>query len=164
MAAHMLDHFVFTARRLSERTKSIVFVIVTAAIVGNFWWFRGIAWGIDGPINDHRGLQWRKVRRTRYTLFVLLHKLIFCLPPQPRFVSRGIFMICTEWVNLFFSFHHVIGVARSGATIVHQNVYRVSGSPFVMSYLEILVIYKLLRRSRLARNIRSLFWFWCVLC
>jgi dolichyl-phosphate-mannose-protein mannosyltransferase len=62
MAAHMFDHFVFTARRLSERTKSIVFAAVAFAIVANFWWFRGVAWGIDGPINDHWGLEWRKVR------------------------------------------------------------------------------------------------------
>ena len=61
MGGHMLDHFVFTARRLSERTKSIVFALVACAIVGNFWWFRGVAWGIDGPINDHWGLGWRKV-------------------------------------------------------------------------------------------------------
>jgi hypothetical protein len=61
MAAHMLDHFVFSARRLSERTKSIVFAVVAFAIVANFWWFRGVAWGIDGPINDHWGLGWRKV-------------------------------------------------------------------------------------------------------
>jgi len=60
MAAHVLDHFVFTAHRLSERTKSIVFIVVAAAIVGNFWWFRGVTWGMDGPISDHWGLQWRK--------------------------------------------------------------------------------------------------------
>jgi hypothetical protein len=61
MAAHMLDHFVFTARRLSERTKSIIFGLIVFGIVANFWWFRGVAWGISGPINDHWGLGWRKV-------------------------------------------------------------------------------------------------------
>ncbi|KAI0247915.1 glycosyltransferase family 39 protein [Lactifluus subvellereus] len=60
MAAHMLDHFVFTARRLSERTKSVAFALVAFAIVANFWWFRGVAWGIDGPIDDHWGLGWRQ--------------------------------------------------------------------------------------------------------
>jgi dolichyl-phosphate-mannose-protein mannosyltransferase len=69
MAAHMLDHFVFTARRLSERTKSIVFGLVVFAIVANFWWFRGVAWGISGPINDHWGLEWRKVSYRHYFLF-----------------------------------------------------------------------------------------------
>ena len=62
MAAHMLDHFVFAARRVSERTKNIIFVIVAFAIIANFWWFRGVAWGIDGPINEHWGLGWRQVR------------------------------------------------------------------------------------------------------
>jgi dolichyl-phosphate-mannose-protein mannosyltransferase len=45
MAAHMLDHLVLAARRLSERTKSIVFGLVVFAIVANFWWFRGVACG-----------------------------------------------------------------------------------------------------------------------
>jgi dolichyl-phosphate-mannose-protein mannosyltransferase len=69
MAAHMLDHFVFSARRFSERTKSIVFAVVAGAIVANFWWFRGVAWGIDGPINEHWGLGWRKVGCQRFFLF-----------------------------------------------------------------------------------------------
>ena len=62
MAAHMLDHFVFTARCLSERTKNIFFIIIAFAIVANFWWFRGVAWGIDGPVDEHWGLGWRQVR------------------------------------------------------------------------------------------------------
>src|SRR6267154_6301343 len=86
MAAHMLDHFVFTARRLSERTKSIIFGLVVFAIVANFWWFRGVAWGISGPINDHWGLGWRKVGY-RHNLCFRVGLMIF------RFVSRGIFMI-----------------------------------------------------------------------
>jgi dolichyl-phosphate-mannose-protein mannosyltransferase len=60
MAAHMLDHFVFTARLLSERTKNIFFGVIAFAIVANFWWFRGVAWGIDGAINEYWGLGWRK--------------------------------------------------------------------------------------------------------
>lgn len=62
MAAHMLDHFVFTSRRLTEKHKWIVFGVVTFTIVATFWWFRGLAFGMDGPIADHWGLQWRKVR------------------------------------------------------------------------------------------------------
>lgn len=61
MAAHMLDHFVFTSRRLTERTKWIVFGVTTFAVVGVFWWFKGAAFGIDGPINNHWGLKWRSV-------------------------------------------------------------------------------------------------------
>ena len=62
MFGHLLDHFVFTSRRLSDRTKQIVFGVTVFAIVGTFWWFRGVAWGIDGPINEHWGLKWRSVR------------------------------------------------------------------------------------------------------
>jgi hypothetical protein len=91
MAAHMLDHFVFTARRLSERTKSIVFAVVAFAIVANFWWFRGVAWGIDGPISEHWGLGWRKVScRFLFSFFSWEGKLMIF-----RSVSRGIFMICS---------------------------------------------------------------------
>jgi dolichyl-phosphate-mannose-protein mannosyltransferase len=61
MAAHVFDHFVFSSRRFTNKTKWIVFGVIATVIVGNFWWFRGVAFGIDGPINDHWGLQWRKV-------------------------------------------------------------------------------------------------------
>lgn len=62
MLGHMIDHFIFTARRLSEMTKNIAFALLSAAVVGVAWWFRGVAFGIDGPIGDHWGLGWRKVR------------------------------------------------------------------------------------------------------
>jgi len=61
MAAHLLDHFVFSSRRLQQKTKTIVFGVVAFMIVANFWWFRGLAFGIDGPISDHWGLLWRDV-------------------------------------------------------------------------------------------------------
>src|SRR6266567_2201083 len=102
MAAHMLDHFVFTARRLSERTKSIVFGLVVFAIVTNFWWFRGVAWGINGPINDHWGLEWRKVGYEHY----------FCFRVGLMIFSRGIFMIEIS--------HHPLGIARK-TTSKHEK-------------------------------------------
>jgi len=61
MFAHILDHCIFSAR-WKDRTKRVAFGVVAFLIVANFWWFRGVAWGIEGPINDHRGLLWRKVR------------------------------------------------------------------------------------------------------
>ncbi|KZT43999.1 glycosyltransferase family 39 protein [Sistotremastrum suecicum HHB10207 ss-3] len=60
MVAHLIDHFFLSARSLSERTKWAVFAFCVISIVGTFWWFRGVAFGIDGPINDHKGLGWRK--------------------------------------------------------------------------------------------------------
>ena len=62
MVGHLLDHFVFKSRRLKERTKWIVFGLYASAIFCTFWWFRGAAWGIDGPVKEHWGLLWRKVR------------------------------------------------------------------------------------------------------
>ncbi|OBZ65723.1 Dolichyl-phosphate-mannose--protein mannosyltransferase 2 [Grifola frondosa] len=59
MAAHLIDHFIFTSRRLSERAKWIGFGVCAFAIIGTFWWFKGVAFGIDGPINLHWGLKWR---------------------------------------------------------------------------------------------------------
>jgi C-terminal four TMM region of protein-O-mannosyltransferase len=64
MLAHLLDHFMFSSSRLTRKTKSIIFGICAFAIVGSFWWFKGLAFGIDGPINDHKGLLWRKVRES----------------------------------------------------------------------------------------------------
>ena len=61
MLGHMLDHFIFSARRLSQRTKAIAFGICATAIFGTFWWFKGMAFGMEGPIDKHWGLGWRKV-------------------------------------------------------------------------------------------------------
>lgn len=62
MLAHLLDHFIFSARRFSERTKWITFGVCVFTIVGTFWWFSKLAFGMDGPVKDHWGLQWRSVR------------------------------------------------------------------------------------------------------
>jgi dolichyl-phosphate-mannose-protein mannosyltransferase len=62
MLAHLLDHFIFSSRRLSHNTKTIAFSACAFAIVGCFWWFKNLAFGIDGPIADQWGLEWRKVR------------------------------------------------------------------------------------------------------
>ncbi|KAI6103674.1 glycosyltransferase family 39 protein [Pisolithus sp. B1] len=59
MFAHVMDHCIFSAR-WKEKTKRLVFGVTTFAIVANFWWFRGMAWGIEGPVNEYWGLQWRK--------------------------------------------------------------------------------------------------------
>lgn len=62
MAGHLLNHFVFSSRvtRLSNNAKLVMFAIITAAVVGVFWWFRGVSFGIDGPVGKHWGLKWRK--------------------------------------------------------------------------------------------------------
>lgn len=39
----------------------IVFSGVSFVIVASFWWFKGVAFGIEGPVNEHWGLGWRKV-------------------------------------------------------------------------------------------------------
>lgn len=59
MLGHVIDHFVLSSKRFSERTKWISFGICVFAIVGCFWWFSGLAFGVIGPINDYWGLQWR---------------------------------------------------------------------------------------------------------
>ena len=74
MLGHLFNHFVFAAR-ISERTKWSVFTITVSLVVGVFWWFRGIAWGIDGPIGDYWGLKWRKVRLASFPLLFLLFGL-----------------------------------------------------------------------------------------
>jgi hypothetical protein len=88
MAAHVLDHAIFTSRRLTEKTKWIVFGAVAFSIVACFWWFKGVAFGIDGPINDHWGLLWRKVRTVAF------------VPSQFANIGirrAGIFTICSRY-------------------------------------------------------------------
>jgi len=60
MLAHLLDHFIFSSRRWSQKTKAISFAICAGSVVLCFWWFKGVAFGIDGPIAQHKGLLWRK--------------------------------------------------------------------------------------------------------
>ena len=61
MLSHVLDHFIFSSRRYTTKTKNIVFGVLTFILVFNFWWFKGVVFGINGPIDEHKGLQWRKV-------------------------------------------------------------------------------------------------------
>jgi len=62
MAGHVLDQLVFAERRkFKESTKNAVFVVCAVAIAGTFWWFRAISFGIEGPVGDHHGWQWRRV-------------------------------------------------------------------------------------------------------
>ena len=61
MLSHVLDHFIFSSRRYTKKTKNIVFGVLASIIVLTFWWFKGAAFGISGPIAAHKGLQWRKV-------------------------------------------------------------------------------------------------------
>lgn len=60
MAGQVLNTFIFGSPRWSERTKLIWFIFWTSAVFLNFWWFRDMALGIHGPINDHKGWQWRR--------------------------------------------------------------------------------------------------------
>ncbi|KAJ7490760.1 glycosyltransferase family 39 protein [Mycena latifolia] len=60
MFAHVLDHFIFSARRVVPAFKAAAFTVCAGAIVGTFWWFKSVAFGIDGPIAEHKGLLWRK--------------------------------------------------------------------------------------------------------
>lgn len=60
MLGHLLDHFFFSARWLGTRGKIITFAICASSIIGCFWWFRAMAWGMEGPVGDYWGMGWRK--------------------------------------------------------------------------------------------------------
>ncbi|RXW18469.1 hypothetical protein EST38_g7382 [Candolleomyces aberdarensis] len=60
MFAHVLDHYIFSSKRFSDKTKAIVFGVIASIIIFTFWWFSGVAFGIEGPIAEHTGLRWRK--------------------------------------------------------------------------------------------------------
>jgi dolichyl-phosphate-mannose--protein O-mannosyl transferase len=71
MLSHVLDHFIFSSRRYTNETKAIVFGILSSTILFTFWWFKDVAFGITGPIDDHRGLGWRKARLSRPLIFLV---------------------------------------------------------------------------------------------
>ena len=62
MLAHVLDHFIFSSKFLTTKVKNIFFGVFAFLLLFSFWWFKGVAFGIDGPIAEHKGLQWRSVR------------------------------------------------------------------------------------------------------
>ena len=62
MLAHVLDHFIFSSKLLTTKVKNIFFGVFAFLLLFSFWWFKGVAFGIDGPIAEHKGLQWRSVR------------------------------------------------------------------------------------------------------
>lgn len=64
-AGHVLDTILFSNRRLPPATRWIAFAIASILVLGVSWWFRAFAFGMQGPVNDHRGLRWRKVNPTR---------------------------------------------------------------------------------------------------
>lgn len=80
MLVHLLDHFLWNASTaryrirpsrsssasaaqarapLSDLTKNVTFTLIAGAVVGVFWFFRGTAWGMDGPIVKKNGIKWR---------------------------------------------------------------------------------------------------------
>lgn len=63
MLSHVLDHFIFSSKRYTTKTKSIVFGVLSFILLFTFWWFKDVAFGIEGPVNETKGLQWREVRR-----------------------------------------------------------------------------------------------------
>ncbi|KAF9068047.1 dolichyl-phosphate-mannose-protein mannosyltransferase [Rhodocollybia butyracea] len=50
----------FRALPRMTRIKLYVFITTASAIVGTFWWFRAVAWGIEGPVTETWGLGWRE--------------------------------------------------------------------------------------------------------
>ena len=62
MLAHVLDHFIFSSKLLTTKVKNIFFGVFAFLLLFSFWWFKGVAFGIDGPIAETKGLQWRSVR------------------------------------------------------------------------------------------------------
>ncbi|CAA7271132.1 unnamed protein product [Cyclocybe aegerita] len=60
MLSHVLDHYIFSSRRFTQQTKAIIFGVLAFALILCFWWFKGVAFGIMGPVNEHKGLGWRE--------------------------------------------------------------------------------------------------------
>jgi dolichyl-phosphate-mannose-protein mannosyltransferase len=47
-------------RSRSLRVRTIWFAIWAGAVIINFWWFKDLALGIHGNVNDHKGWKWRE--------------------------------------------------------------------------------------------------------
>ena len=85
MLAHVLDHFIFSSKLLTTKVKNIFFGAFAFLLLFSFWWFKGVAFGIDGPIAEHKGLQWRSVRFSSFFMCGVV--VLICLGVSS---SRGI--------------------------------------------------------------------------
>lgn len=47
-------------RPLSTRVKNVSFAVAVALLVGVFWWFRAVSFGMSGDISNWHYLKWRK--------------------------------------------------------------------------------------------------------
>jgi dolichyl-phosphate-mannose--protein O-mannosyl transferase len=54
MLSHVLGHFIFSSKRYTTKTKAIIFGVLSSILLFTFWWFKGAAFGISGPIADHK--------------------------------------------------------------------------------------------------------------
>lgn len=61
MFAHLLDHFFFSAKFYSEKTKNIIFGVNVFLQLAMFYWFKELAWGIEGPVHEYKHRGWRSV-------------------------------------------------------------------------------------------------------
>ena len=61
MFAHVLDHCFFSAKRFSEKSKNVIFGVNVFLQLAMFYWFKELAWGIEGPISEYQHRGWRSV-------------------------------------------------------------------------------------------------------
>ena len=59
MAGHVLDHFFFSPVRRGRLSKIFWFTFWTGPVLVSFWWFKDLALGVSGPVNDQWGWKWR---------------------------------------------------------------------------------------------------------
>lgn len=60
MAGHLLDMVIFSSRKRTDAAKWVWFGITAGIVFLSFLWFKDVAYGIEGPIADTKGLKWRQ--------------------------------------------------------------------------------------------------------
>ena len=61
-------------RSRSLKVRTIWFAIWAGAVILNFWWFKDLALGIRGNVNDHKGWKWRDSWNVSDDLRSVVHK------------------------------------------------------------------------------------------
>jgi hypothetical protein len=122
MGGHVLDHLVLSQRRrFHELTKVIVFTTCLVTIFGVFWWFHKVSYGIEGPVGETWGLQWRKVRISSF---------------RPSFRSLLTFAVLTIELEhllsrvdgLMYLLRHKCGSHRvRGVSLLHEHTLKFIG-------------------------------------
>jgi len=89
IAGHVLDHFFFSSTKRSHLSKIVWFSFWAGLVLVSFFWFKDLALGVTGPINEHWGWRWRPSWNVSEACCIHQSLLMMRLDVQLEVTSEG---------------------------------------------------------------------------